>query len=312
MSLPEDVLIGFLTEKMSMTDVYQPAIIKDLLLHDGRRSKTDLASTLAQYDGSVREYYEKVVMRWPKQTLEKHGIVEYDRRSREFRLCHLLENQEARQNAVQLYDQKIAECLERKALQANAPEAGASVRYEVLKAAGGKCQLCGIPSSLRPIDIDHIIPRSKANKRNKVRLNGRWIDANDRENLQALCMSCNRAKRAADETDFRPAAKLVRDRIPEIIRSEGREPSLRKVAGAQMTRALFEKLIEEHAELIEAKDHPTQKLEELVDMMEVILALASLEGVNEDAVMELVHQKRAQKGGFREGFILQFGARPHG
>lgn len=308
--MPEDVLTEFLNERMSMTDVYQPAVIKDLLLHDGRRSKTDLARTLAQYDVSVRDYYEKVVMRWPKQTLEKHGIVEYDRQSREFRLCHLPQDQQAREEAAQLCDQKITEWLERKALQENAPEAGASIRYEVLRAAGGKCQLCGIPSSLRPIDIDHVIPRSRANKNNKVRLNGRWIDVNDRENLQALCMSCNRAKRAADETDFRPAAKLVRDRIPEIIRSEGREPSLRKVNGAQMTHALFEKLIEEHAELIAAKDHPARRLEELADMIEVIVAIASQAGVEENVLMEVVRQKRSERGGFREGFILCSGARP--
>ncbi len=236
---PEHVLIEFLKDRMSMTDIYQPAVIRELLLHGGRRSKTDLARTLAQYDISIREYYEKVVMRWPKKTLEKHGIVEYDRRAQEFHLCHLPEDQQARQEAVELCEQKIADWLERKALLENAPEAGASVRYEVLKAARGKCQLCGIPSSLRPIDIDHVVPRSKANKHNKVFLDGRWIDVNDRENLQALCTSCNRAKRAADQTDFRPRAKLVRDRIPEIIRSEGREPSVRQVTGTQMTHALF-------------------------------------------------------------------------
>jgi predicted house-cleaning noncanonical NTP pyrophosphatase (MazG superfamily) len=300
----ENVLIEFLKDKMSMTDVYQPAVIKDLLQHDGRRSRTDLARMLAQYDVSVRDYYVKVVMRWPKQTLEKHGIVEYDRRSREFSLCHLPEDRQIRENAVQLCDQKIADWLERKALQENAPEAGASIRYEVLKAARGKCQLCGIPSSLRPTDIDHVIPRSNADKRNKVRFNGRWIDVNDRENLQALCMSCNRAKRAADQTDFRPAAKLVRDRIPEIISSEGREPCFRRVSGAQMTHALFEKLIEEHAELIADKDHASRKLEELADMIEVIFAIARQDDVSEDELMEIVRRKRADKGAFREGYLL--------
>lgn len=298
-----DILIEFLQDKMSMTDVYQPAIIKELLLNGGRRSKTDLARMLGQYDVSVRDYYEKVVMRWPKQTLEKHGILEYDRRSREFRLCHVPHDQQAQRNAIRLCDQKIAEWLERKALQEHAPEAGASVRYEVLKAAGGKCQLCGVPSTLRPIDIDHVIPRSKANKSNKVRFNGNWIGVNDRKNLQALCASCNRAKRAADQTDFRPTAKLVRDRIPDIIRSEGREPTVGKVMGARMTHALYEKLIEEHAELIAAKDRPA-KLGELADMIEVIFALASQEGADEGALLDLVRQKRLAKGRFREGFIL--------
>jgi predicted house-cleaning noncanonical NTP pyrophosphatase (MazG superfamily) len=71
-----------------------------------------------------------------------------------------------------------------------------------------------------------------------------------------------------------------------------------------MTHALFEKLIEEHAELIAAKDHPERKLEELADMIEVIVAIASQEGVGEDALMEAVRQKRSDRGGLQEGFIL--------
>jgi len=37
-----------------------------------------------------------------------------------------------------------------------------SLRFLVLKAAGGRCQLCGISAKERPVDTDHIIPRSRA------------------------------------------------------------------------------------------------------------------------------------------------------
>jgi hypothetical protein len=73
-------LIEFIENKMSMADVYQPVVIKELLLHGGLRSKGELASALAAYDYSVKEYYERIVMRWPKLTLSKHEIVEYERR----------------------------------------------------------------------------------------------------------------------------------------------------------------------------------------------------------------------------------------
>jgi hypothetical protein len=33
----------FLEERMTMTDVYQPVIIRDLILHDGQRTKDQLA-----------------------------------------------------------------------------------------------------------------------------------------------------------------------------------------------------------------------------------------------------------------------------
>ena len=116
-------------------------------------------------------------------------------------------------------------------------------------------------------------------------------------------MTCNRAKRAADETDFRRTSKLVRDRIPEIIRADGCEPSLRQASGRQLTSALYDKLVEEHAELIAAGD-THHRLEELADMAEVILALARQYGADEEAFLEIVKKKRREKGGFLEGFIL--------
>ena len=64
------------------------------------------------------------------------------------------------------------------------------MRFTVLKAAGGRCQLCGISTKERPLDVDHIVPRSRGGK-------------TDLTNLQALCSKCNRSKRNQDETDFR-------------------------------------------------------------------------------------------------------------
>ena len=36
-----------------------------------------------------------------------------------------------------------------------------SVRYEVLKRAGGRCELCGVSHEEVQLDVDHIVPRSK-------------------------------------------------------------------------------------------------------------------------------------------------------
>jgi diadenosine tetraphosphate (Ap4A) HIT family hydrolase len=75
-----------------------------------------------------------------------------------------------------------------------------SVRYEVLKAADGRCALCGITKKDRPLQVDHIKPRSKGG-------------TNAIENLQALCDECNRAKSNRDATDFRieTASQVVPD-----------------------------------------------------------------------------------------------------
>lgn len=302
-------LIAFLTSKMSMTDLYQPAVIKELLRHGGKRTKAQLAAALAQYDLSVQEYYERIVMRWPKITLTKHGVIDYERRGSVFLLRMMPEDQAAREEAIRICELKIQEWVEKKRSKEKAPEAGASVRYEVLKAAGGKCALCGISAELRPIDIDHIIPRALANKNGKVRKDGRLIDVNSRENLQALCFSCNRAKRDTDQTDFRRTAKLVRDRIPELIRADGRSPEVRQLQGQRLGAALYDKLIEEHAELIAAHQRD-QKLEELADMIEVMFALAGHYGADRDALLAIAARKREQRGGFDSGFFYSGDSAP--
>jgi len=73
-----------------------------------------------------------------------------------------------RQEALRICDRKIEEWLDRNAQKGSDSEPGASIRYQILKDAHGKCERCSIPASLRPIDIDHIVTRSKANKHGKV------------------------------------------------------------------------------------------------------------------------------------------------
>ena len=58
------------------------------------------------------------------------------------------------------------------------PVANESVRYRVLKNAKGKCELCGMSSSLRPIDIDHIVPQTKSDK------DGNVIDVHNEANTR--------------------------------------------------------------------------------------------------------------------------------
>ncbi len=65
-----------------------------------------------------------------------------------------------------------------------------SLRYRVLKESGGRCALCGATKKERPLDVDHILPKSKGGK-------------NEYENLQVLCSKCNRSQGNKDDTDFR-------------------------------------------------------------------------------------------------------------
>lgn len=286
---------------MSMTEIYQPVIILYLLEQDGSAGKTELARVLSGYDKSIQTYYEKILMRWPKITLTKHEIVEYDKKDKCFSLRFRLDNPLKVAQIKDLCEQKIRDWLERRNQKDNGDSVDASKRFRVLKASRGKCELCGISAKLTPIDIDHIVPRTRADKRGQIAKDGVLMNIDDERNLQALCFRCNRAKRDQDATDFRlPAQKLVRDRIPDLISADGRKPVVRYLRGKSYRDALIEKLTEEHAEFLDG-----HAVDEVVDMIEVLLSLAAFYGYDEQKVVRLLREKRAFKGGFAKAVFLE-------
>jgi len=289
----------FLTATMSMTEVYQPVVIKHLLLNGGSCSKEQLATRLADNDESVQEYYRRILMRWPKITLTKHDVVSYDRTTQQFKL-NLEPSDSEFDDLVAICDAKIASWISSKRRSKSGSEVTSSLRYEVLKEARGKCQLCGVPSELTPIDVDHIVPRSKANKYGKVIIEGKPVDVHSKDNLQALCFRCNRAKRDGDDTDWRRRKKLIRDEVPSQIKSEGRLPIVKKLTGSALTVALRDKLVEEVGEYLSSG-----KIEELADILEVIRALAKSTGHSEYEVEEVRENKVRDRGGFEEGWFYE-------
>ena len=64
--------------------------------------------------------------------------------------------------------------------------------------------------------------------------------------------------------------KLVRDRIPEVIRASGKTCEIEIVNGKEKQELLEKKLLEEVNEYLEDKN-----LEELADVMEVLFGLAN-------------------------------------
>ncbi len=93
--------------------------------------------------------------------------------------------------------------------------------------------------------------------------------------------------------------KLVRDKIPDIIRGNGDKPVTRKLDANSFKRELWRKLQEEIAEFLES-----QKVEELVDILEVVYTLASLEGICSSQLEEMRKQKRGENGGFDNQIFL--------
>lgn len=96
--------------------------------------------------------------------------------------------------------------------------------------------------------------------------------------------------------------KLVRDRIPDIIRAEGRHPVIEVLAADERRGALLAKLVEEAAEVADAE--PGELAEELADVVEVVRALAAQLGLSLPDVVELADRKKAARGGFDDGVFL--------
>lgn len=96
--------------------------------------------------------------------------------------------------------------------------------------------------------------------------------------------------------------KLVRDRIPEIVESEGRRYKIDKCqTNADKIIWLKEKLIEESFEFVQSEE-----LQELGDILDVIQALMDVSHWNPQALKSMRKKKAIEKGLFEEGYIMDF------
>ena len=90
--------------------------------------------------------------------------------------------------------------------------------------------------------------------------------------------------------------KLVRDRIPEIIASDGKTCTVEVLSDSRCLQMLDAKLTEELEEYQESKS-----LEELADLLEVLRAVVRAREELEQARRE----KATQRGGFEKKLLLK-------
>jgi predicted house-cleaning noncanonical NTP pyrophosphatase (MazG superfamily) len=94
--------------------------------------------------------------------------------------------------------------------------------------------------------------------------------------------------------------KLVRDRIPEIIAADGKSCVVRVLERDECLRELRRKLEEELREYLQSAE-----ILELVDLAEIIYALAQEEGIDAAAFDQLRRTKRSTRGGFERRLFLE-------
>ncbi|WP_392960145.1 nucleoside triphosphate pyrophosphohydrolase [Streptomyces sp. LN245] len=95
--------------------------------------------------------------------------------------------------------------------------------------------------------------------------------------------------------------KLVRDRIPEVIRADGGDPVTYVASPAEYRRRLRDKLGEEVIEFLEADGDSA--LEELADVLEVVRALAVELGSDAERLEQIRAAKACERGGFAERIV---------
>ena len=200
MSQQFDDLSDFIRNQMRMSHIYQLVMLMELLNRDGSASIRDVAKALLAEDISQIEYYERVTKNTPGRVLTKNrGITEKQGDSYHLIGFDNLSVAEVEELLVLCADE--LKCFverrddriwsHRKKLSGYIP---GTLRYEILKRAKYRCELCGISAADKALEVDHIVPRKQGGTDNL-------------SNLQALCYSCNAMKRDRDDTDFRGIAK---------------------------------------------------------------------------------------------------------
>ncbi len=93
--------------------------------------------------------------------------------------------------------------------------------------------------------------------------------------------------------------KLVRDKIPEYIKSKGGVPVTHVADDKEYWEKLKEKLLEEVKEFSES-----ETLEEIADVQEVIDAIMEYKKFDQGVAMEIKEKKAEERGKFKDRIIL--------
>ena len=188
-------LKDFIINRMRMSHIYQPVMLMTLLKEGGVASIETLSKKLLIEDKSQQEYYGNITRNMVGRVLNNHGIVQKDGEIFKLRNYETY-TEDQRIELIQICQEKLNEYIEKRGKRIfehrrkSAGYISGSIRYNVLKDAKFRCELCGVSADTKALEVDHIIPRNKGG-------------TDDISNLQALCYSCNAMKRDKDSTEFR-------------------------------------------------------------------------------------------------------------
>lgn len=202
-------LANFIQNRMRMSHIYQPVMLMTLLKNNGSATVDDIAKALLSRDISQTDYYSHITKNMVGRVLRNHQLVLREKNSYSLVGFEKLSDIEVKM-LITLCTDKEEEYVARRGDRIwshRAKSAGyisGTLRYEVLKRAHFRCELCGTSAEDKALEVDHIIPRNMQG-------------SDDMSNLQSLCYSCNAMKRDRDDTDFRGISESYNTRDRDCV-----------------------------------------------------------------------------------------------
>jgi ATP adenylyltransferase len=254
-------LSDFISNKMQMSQIYQPVMLMELVRNGGEASVQEIAKAILGHDISQIEFYEKRTKDMVGKVLtDNNGITEKIKSGRSttgYKIAGADELSSVEtENLINLCQQKIDQFLDRRGdkiwshRRKSSGYISGTIRYEVLKRARFRCELCGISADEKALEVDHIIPKNQG---------GPDVISN----FQALCCSCNAMKRDRDDTDFRGMADSYKIREAGCLFCDIQDGNVRKLKGEnELCYAIRDgHSVTEHHTLIIPKRHTPEFFE---------------------------------------------------
>ena len=99
--------------------------------------------------------------------------------------------------------------------------------------------------------------------------------------------------------------KLIRDKIPEIIKKNGSNSKTRILDNEEFKKELLKKIVEESQEVLETNGDKKELTKEISDVLEVINYLTDVFELDRQEIEKIRKERKDSRGGFDKKIFLE-------